>query len=216
MWAGLLQGFANHLCLCYYKYGLHSGFLYCGNHSRYFPMLHGYIQIRRVYAFCTFSSDQRDVGSYRLTADFKADSIINWVWPAWFLWGSFSISLPGSCFLAYWKSLLYFKSRCDHSNLVFYAGALSLAQVWPVSLQFLPASFITVITGSVLALAINTWLPVISILSQPIHLVPKGIFAQIKFPDYAILFHQNDLNVLIWKNAVIIPLWSLRSRLYCP
>jgi MFS superfamily sulfate permease-like transporter len=76
----------------------------------------------------------------------------------------------------------------------------------PVSLQFLPASFITVITGIVLALAINTWLPVISILPNQFIAVPKGILAQIKFPDYTILFHQNDLNVLIWKNAVIIAL----------
>jgi MFS superfamily sulfate permease-like transporter len=76
--------------------------------------------------------------------------------------------------------------------------------VWKKTLakkiSFLPASFVTVLFGSVLAFIINKYFTGIQL--KPTHFVniPNHIFSQIKFPNFNALFS----NAAIWQTAVVI------------
>ncbi len=67
-------------------------------------------------------------------------------------------------------------------------------------INFLPASFITVLFGVVLAFIVNNYFP--SLHLKPTHFVniPKNIFSQVKFPDFHALFSNRE----IWKTAIVI------------
>lgn len=85
-------------------------------------------------------------------------------------------------------------------------AALSLAMliVWKKTLSrkitFLPASFITVLFGSLLAWLLASYLPSLALQpTQYISLQPD-FFADIKLPNIRPLFHDQE----IWRNAVII------------
>jgi MFS superfamily sulfate permease-like transporter len=67
-------------------------------------------------------------------------------------------------------------------------------------ITFLPASFVTVLFGVLLAIVIKNYFPSLHLSSSQFVNVPENIFSQIKFPDYSVLF----TNVAIWKTAVII------------
>lgn len=76
--------------------------------------------------------------------------------------------------------------------------------VWKKTLakkiKFLPASFVTVLFGVLLALVIKNYFPALHLRSEQFVNVPGDIFSQVKFPDFKVLFS----NVDIWKTAVII------------
>ncbi|MBL0144861.1 MAG: SulP family inorganic anion transporter [Chitinophagaceae bacterium] len=91
------------------------------------------------------------------------------------------------------------------------AGAIIIALasllfliIWKKTLakkiEFLPASFITVLFGSLLAIAFNTYLP--SVQLKPSHFVniPINIFSQVKFPNFGALL----TNAAIWETAILI------------
>ncbi|MBP6431767.1 MAG: SulP family inorganic anion transporter [Ferruginibacter sp.] len=91
------------------------------------------------------------------------------------------------------------------------AGAIVIALasllflfVWNKTLakkiEFLPASFLTVIFGSLLAIAFNAYIPLLQL--KPSHFVsiPTHIFSQVKFPNFSALL----TNTAIWETAVLI------------
>jgi MFS superfamily sulfate permease-like transporter len=67
-------------------------------------------------------------------------------------------------------------------------------------IPFIPASFITVLSGIILAICFKNYFP--SLLLKPSQFVnvPQNIFSQIKFPRFDAMFS----NAEIWKNAVLI------------
>lgn len=65
---------------------------------------------------------------------------------------------------------------------------------------FLPASFIVVATGVLLALFFKISLPALQLSAAQYVSIPPNIFSQIKFPDFNSLFH----NALVWKYALVI------------
>ncbi|MBL7702933.1 MAG: SulP family inorganic anion transporter [Ferruginibacter sp.] len=67
-------------------------------------------------------------------------------------------------------------------------------------ISFLPASFITVLFGVLLAFAFKHYLPQLALMPTQYVSIPAGIFSQIKLPRFDAFFH----NIEIWRNAVII------------
>lgn len=65
---------------------------------------------------------------------------------------------------------------------------------------FFPESFIIVISGIILAMILNNYFTSVQLKPSQFVNIPKGIFSQIKFPDFTALFSNSD----VWKNAVII------------
>lgn len=67
-------------------------------------------------------------------------------------------------------------------------------------ISFLPASFITVLAGSLLALLIRNYIPVLHL--QPAHfvMIPNDLVSQVQFPDFNALFSRKE----IWETGVII------------
>jgi MFS superfamily sulfate permease-like transporter len=68
------------------------------------------------------------------------------------------------------------------------------------SIPFLPASFVTVFAGSLLALLLQAEFPVWSLKPSQYIIIPSDILSQVKLPDLSTLF--SDQNV--WETAVII------------
>jgi len=67
-------------------------------------------------------------------------------------------------------------------------------------ISFLPASFITVVLGILLARLFNEYIPDLRIKPTQFVNIPQNIASQVRFPDFNALFS----NTAIWKNAVII------------
>ena len=81
---------------------------------------------------------------------------------------------------------------------------LLLSVVWARMLSkkiaFLPASFIIVLFGGILAFIFNNYFPVLHLTPTQFVNIPQGIFSHMKFPDlHAVSGHPE-----IWKNAVVI------------
>jgi MFS superfamily sulfate permease-like transporter len=67
-------------------------------------------------------------------------------------------------------------------------------------IKFIPASFVTVLTGVLLAMAFNTIFKSHPIKSSLFVSIPEDLFASIKFPDFSALFTHEE----IWSNAIVI------------
>jgi MFS superfamily sulfate permease-like transporter len=82
--------------------------------------------------------------------------------------------------------------------------SLIFLSVWKRTLAykmtFLPASFLTVIFGSLLAFGFKKILPSIALDPSQFVSIPPGFISQIKFPDFSSLFS----NAEIWKTGVVI------------
>jgi MFS superfamily sulfate permease-like transporter len=66
--------------------------------------------------------------------------------------------------------------------------------------NFLPTSFITVLSGILLAMAFNYLFPSIPVRASQFVTIPRDIISQIKFADYHMLFS----DAAIWRNALVI------------
>lgn len=71
-------------------------------------------------------------------------------------------------------------------------------------ISFLPTSFITVLFGILLAIAIHSWLPALDLKTSHFVQVPEAAFSSITWPDFSLLWKSGDLTTLIWKNAILI------------
>lgn len=69
-------------------------------------------------------------------------------------------------------------------------------------LPFIPASFVVVLFGTLLAWLFSLYVPSLALASSQFVQVPSNLFGQVKLPDYQSLIS----NSLIWKNAVVIAL----------
>lgn len=82
--------------------------------------------------------------------------------------------------------------------------ALLLTIVWNKNvskkLSFIPISFIVVLSGILLSLLFNTYIPSISVRPTLFVHLPKDIFSQIQFPNFKALFTDTE----IWKSAIVI------------
>jgi MFS superfamily sulfate permease-like transporter len=67
-------------------------------------------------------------------------------------------------------------------------------------IPFLPASFITVLFGILLSHVLTSYFPGIQLKSGQFVSVPRGIFSQVKFPDFSNVFS----DIEIWKNGLVI------------
>ena len=67
-------------------------------------------------------------------------------------------------------------------------------------ISFLPASFITVLTGSILAWLLNNHVPGLEIKPYQFVSLPKDLISQIRISNFANIFSDS----LIWTNAIII------------
>jgi MFS superfamily sulfate permease-like transporter len=90
--------------------------------------------------------------------------------------GPILISLISLVFLSVWKRTLAYK------------------------LSFFPASFLTVVFGSLLALGFKKFVPSLSLEPSQFVSIPADFISQIKFPDFSSLFTNAD----IWKTGMII------------
>jgi MFS superfamily sulfate permease-like transporter len=76
--------------------------------------------------------------------------------------------------------------------------------VWKKTLakkiDFLPASFVTVLFGVMLAIIINKFFPFIALKASHFVHVPDKIFSSVKFPDFKNILN----NAAIWQTAVLI------------
>lgn len=79
---------------------------------------------------------------------------------------------------------------------VLFAWKKTLAKKLP----FIPASFLAVVSGMLLAGLFSRYLPDYALGRRQYVNIPENVIAQIRFPDFTALFSQP----LIWKNAVII------------
>lgn len=82
--------------------------------------------------------------------------------------------------------------------------SIILLYVWKLTLakkvSFLPASFITVFFGVMLAFVFQKYIPQLALTSKQFVSIPHDIFLQIKFPKFDALFSNTE----IWRNAVVI------------
>lgn len=90
--------------------------------------------------------------------------------------GPVIISLLSLAFLSLWKRTLAYK------------------------MSFVPASFMTVIFGSLLAFALKKFIPSLSLDPAQFVSIPPDFITQIKFPDFSSLFTHAE----IWKTGMII------------
>jgi MFS superfamily sulfate permease-like transporter len=99
------------------------------------------------------------------------------------------------------------KNIYEHSS----AGALTIAVlslgllvIWKPAfvrkLSFLPASFMVVLFGVVMALLFRNFMPALALSQSQFVNVPDNMFSEIKLPDYQSVF----THAAIWKNAVVI------------
>ena len=97
-----------------------------------------------------------------------------------------------------------FYNRISPGAIVIAAFSFFLIYVWNKTLSkkfaFLPSSFIIVLAGSLMAALFDHYLPSLKLNPEQYVTVPANIFANINFPDFNQLFH----NQAIWKNAVVI------------
>lgn len=68
------------------------------------------------------------------------------------------------------------------------------------SVSFLPTSFITVLSGILLAIGFNQLFPEIPVRASQFVSIPKDVFSQISIPDFSQLFS----DAAIWRNALVI------------
>ena len=64
----------------------------------------------------------------------------------------------------------------------------------------IPASFVTVLSGAIIAFFMTLYFPGISLSVKQFVQVPENVFAQVRFPDFAAAL----TNVMVWKYAGII------------
>jgi MFS superfamily sulfate permease-like transporter len=118
----------------------------------------------------------------------------------------------------FWSNELFNIITLDHvfsnvKSLVNHIGAgpiiisvLSLVflTIWKKTLAykmgFIPASFVTVAFGSLLAYGLSIFIPSLSLSQSQFVSIPHDFLSQIKFPDFKSLF----TNTEIWKTGVII------------
>ncbi|MCC7245510.1 MAG: SulP family inorganic anion transporter [Saprospiraceae bacterium] len=87
-------------------------------------------------------------------------------------------------------------------------GLLSFGVLWAWkkhlahALPLLPASFGTVLTGSLAALAVSYYLPQYQLDKTQLVDIPADVFGQIKMPDWSLLWQHPD----VWQTAIIIAL----------
>ncbi|HKR03409.1 MAG TPA: SulP family inorganic anion transporter, partial [Bacteroidia bacterium] len=67
-------------------------------------------------------------------------------------------------------------------------------------IPFIPTSFITVLSGVLLAFLFRNYVQTFQLKSSQFVAIPQNIFSQIKFPEFNSLFS----HIEIWKNAVVI------------
>lgn len=98
-------------------------------------------------------------------------------------------------------------SLYHHTSLnVILIAALTMLMliVWKKTLAkkfpFLPASFITVFFGALLAYLFAQFIPALQLKPTQFVNIPDNVLVQIQFPDYKNLFSNPD----IWKNAIVI------------
>jgi len=110
-------------------------------------------------------------------------------------------------------NLITFKHSFEHGGLfqIISPGSVSIALLtylilflWnryaAAKLSFLPTSFIVVLTGALLALLFQYFIPSLQLKPTQFVNVPRDVFSQVQLPDPTSLFS----NTVIWKNAVII------------
>jgi MFS superfamily sulfate permease-like transporter len=111
-------------------------------------------------------------------------------------------------------NILTFNHGFEHISDLYYhtsAGVIIIAAlsltiliVWKktlaIRIPFLPTSFITVLSGVLLAFLFKNYVQAFQLKSSQFVTIPLNIFSQIKFPAFNALFS----NVDIWKNAVVI------------
>lgn len=82
--------------------------------------------------------------------------------------------------------------------------SFAVVYVWNKFLQkkipFLPPSFVVVVTGVLLAILFDKFIPAFQLRTNQFVNLPSDIFSKIKFPEFSVLFS----NAEIWKNAVVI------------
>jgi MFS superfamily sulfate permease-like transporter len=110
-------------------------------------------------------------------------------------------------------NLITFKHSFEHGGFfeIISPGAVSIALLtylilflWnrfaAAKMSFLPTSFIVVLTGALLALLFQQFIPSLQLKPTQFVNVPRDVFSQVQLPDPGSLFS----NTIIWKNAVII------------
>ena len=99
------------------------------------------------------------------------------------------------------------KNIYEHSSagaLIIAVLSLGLLIIWKPAfvkkLSFLPASFVVVVFGVLMALLFKNFIPALALNQSQFVNVPADMFSEIKLPDYQSVF----TNAAIWKNAIII------------
>ena len=96
---------------------------------------------------------------------------------------------------------LYHSTSAGAIIIAFFSlGVLITWKSYAKKLSYLPASFITVLSGMLLAIAFRNFLPSLQLNDSQFVRISDDILSQVKFPD----FHSIFSNVHIWKNAVVI------------
>lgn len=82
--------------------------------------------------------------------------------------------------------------------------ALLILVLWKkyasTKIGFLPTSFITVLSGILLAMAYNHFFPEMPVRPTQFVTIPHDVFAQVSIPDFSMLFS----DAAIWRNALVI------------
>ena len=96
---------------------------------------------------------------------------------------------------------LYHSTSAGAIIIAFFSlGVLITWKSYAKKLSYFPASFITVLSGMLLAIAFRNFLPSLQLNDSQFVRISDDILSQVKFPD----FHSIFSNVQIWKNAVVI------------
>jgi MFS superfamily sulfate permease-like transporter len=68
------------------------------------------------------------------------------------------------------------------------------------SSNYIPASFITVLSGGLLAWILNSHIPALKLSDSLFVNIPENVFSQVTLPDFGEFFS----NIIVWKNSVVI------------
>lgn len=92
----------------------------------------------------------------------------------------------------------------SEGSVVIASSSLLILFLWKKfsskKLSFIPASFITVLFGILLAMYLEMFFPSIMLSTSQFVSVPQNVFSQVKVPDISMLFS----NIEIWKYSIVI------------
>jgi MFS superfamily sulfate permease-like transporter len=105
------------------------------------------------------------------------------------------------------QSLLHIDNLYRHTSagaVVISLLSLLLIFLWKKTIadkmSFIPASFITVVAGVLLALAFSLYWPSIGLKDSHYVSIPPDVFSQVKWPDFSMALSRIEL----WRNALVI------------